>query len=189
MLRVEQNDSGHIFTLFGAPCILHSDNRSEFVNGVIHELIELWLELKLVHRKLCHSQSQGAVERANQDIENILATWLKDNNTPKWTEGVRFLQFIKSRSLYSGITMSSYKVMLGIESRARLRTSTLSDEVILGLNTEEEAISSTTFGNAQSQHTDEREIEADNQESEKLDTEMENEKFILKNNKEVEGRR
>ncbi|KAF0759130.1 KRAB-A domain-containing protein 2-like [Aphis craccivora] len=33
-------------------------------------------DLKIVHGKPRHSQSQGSVERANQDIENMLATWL-----------------------------------------------------------------------------------------------------------------
>jgi IS30 family transposase len=53
---------------FGAPCILHSDNGREFVNSVIAELTTLWPELKIVHGKPRHSQSQDSVERANQDI-------------------------------------------------------------------------------------------------------------------------
>ncbi|KAF0722346.1 KRAB-A domain-containing protein 2-like [Aphis craccivora] len=48
-----------IFTTFGAPCILQ---------------ISMWEELKIVHDKPRHSQSQGSVERANQDVENMLAT-------------------------------------------------------------------------------------------------------------------
>ncbi|KAF0751495.1 Uncharacterized protein FWK35_00017713 [Aphis craccivora] len=41
------------------------------------------LLLKIVHGKPRHSQSQGSVERANQDVENMLATWLTDNKTNK----------------------------------------------------------------------------------------------------------
>jgi hypothetical protein len=63
-----------IFTIFGAPCILQSDNGREFVNKVIEELCSTWEELKIVHGKPRHSQSQGSVERANQDVENMLAT-------------------------------------------------------------------------------------------------------------------
>jgi IS30 family transposase len=62
-----------IFLTFGAPCILHSDNGREFVSSVIAELTTLWPELKIVHGKPRHSQSQGSVEQANQDIENMLA--------------------------------------------------------------------------------------------------------------------
>jgi len=47
----------------------------------------MWPELKIVHRKPRHSQSQGSIERANQDIENMLATWLTDNRTKKGVKG------------------------------------------------------------------------------------------------------
>ncbi|KAL4090679.1 hypothetical protein QTP88_025471 [Uroleucon formosanum] len=76
-----------IFTTFGAPSILQSDNGREFANKVVTEICAMWPELKIVHGKPRHSQSQGSVERANQDIENMLATWLTDNRTKKWSEG------------------------------------------------------------------------------------------------------
>ncbi|CAI6372620.1 unnamed protein product [Macrosiphum euphorbiae] len=72
-----------IFTTFGAPAILQSDNGREFVNKIINELCNMWEDLKIVHGKPRHSQSQGSVERPNQDVENILATWLQDNKTKK----------------------------------------------------------------------------------------------------------
>nr|XP_022914002.1 KRAB-A domain-containing protein 2-like [Onthophagus taurus] len=70
-----------IFLTFGAPCILHSDNGREFVNSDLKELASYWPELKLVNGKPRHSQSQGSVERANQDVENMLASWMHDNKT------------------------------------------------------------------------------------------------------------
>jgi len=63
-----------IFTTFGVPNILHFDNGGEFCNQIIKSLCEMWNDIKIVHSKLRHSESQGAVERANQDIENMLAT-------------------------------------------------------------------------------------------------------------------
>ena len=35
----------------------------------------MWNGVKIVHGKSKHSESQGSVERANQDVENMLATW------------------------------------------------------------------------------------------------------------------
>lgn len=67
-----------IFTLFGAPAILKSDNGREFVNKIISELCTMWKGLKIIHGKPRHSQSQGSVESANQDVENMLATWLQN---------------------------------------------------------------------------------------------------------------
>lgn len=76
-----------IFTVQGAPSILHSDNGREFANQIIQSLKKLWIGLTIVHGKPRHSQSQGSVERANQDVENMLACWLTENNTKNWTLG------------------------------------------------------------------------------------------------------
>ena len=76
------------FHKFGAPNILHSDNGGEFCNQIIKSLCEMWNDIKIVHGKPRHSESQGSVERANQDVEKILATWMEANNTTKWSEGL-----------------------------------------------------------------------------------------------------
>jgi IS30 family transposase len=65
-----------IFKNVGTLVILQSDNGKEFANKVVKELCSMWKDLKIVHGKPCHSQSQGSVERANQDVENMLGTWL-----------------------------------------------------------------------------------------------------------------
>jgi hypothetical protein len=61
-----------IFTTFGAPEILQSDNGREFANKVLKKLCTMWKNLKIVHGKPRHSQSQGSVKRANQYIEKEL---------------------------------------------------------------------------------------------------------------------
>ena len=47
-----------LFCIFGAPCILQSDNGREFTSAVISECVALWPGLKIVHGKPRHSQSQ-----------------------------------------------------------------------------------------------------------------------------------
>ena len=81
-----------IFCTFGAPSILQSDNGREFVNQVIDVIEEMWDGAKIVHGKPRHSQSQGSVERANQDVEKMIATWMEQNETTNWSEGLRFIQ-------------------------------------------------------------------------------------------------
>lgn len=39
----------------------------------------------MVHGKLRHSQSQGSNAMANQDIEQIFTTWLKDSESTSWS--------------------------------------------------------------------------------------------------------
>lgn len=85
-----------IFCLFGEPAVLQSDSGRQFCNEVINSLREKWPDLSIVHGKLQHSQSQGSVERANQDVENILTTLMQDNNANKWSEGLRFVSFMKN---------------------------------------------------------------------------------------------
>ncbi|XP_041378019.1 KRAB-A domain-containing protein 2-like [Gigantopelta aegis] len=75
-----------IFLMFGAPHVLQSDNGSEFAAAVVNELIELWTELVIVHRKPRHPQSQGSVERENSDIKDMLVAWMSENDTRDWTE-------------------------------------------------------------------------------------------------------
>lgn len=68
-----------VFTLFGAPHILQSDNGREFTALVISELKLMWPELVIVHGKPRHPQSQGSVERSNGDIHDMLTAWMRDN--------------------------------------------------------------------------------------------------------------
>nr|XP_022920061.1 KRAB-A domain-containing protein 2-like [Onthophagus taurus] len=96
----------------------------------ISKLANLWSELKIVHGKPRHNQSQGSVERANQDIENMISSWLKDNNSTKWSEGLRYVQFMKNRAYHSGIKQSPYKALFGIEPRVGLSTSSLPQEIV-----------------------------------------------------------
>ncbi|XP_067134166.1 KRAB-A domain-containing protein 2-like [Centruroides vittatus] len=124
-----------IFSIFGAPCILHSNNGREFVNSVVDELASFWPECKLVHGKPRHSQSQ---ESANQDIEKMLASWMHDNNTTNWSNGLRFVQFMKNCALHSGIKQSPYKAMFGTEPQVGLTTSSLPLDIIREIRDEDD---------------------------------------------------
>lgn len=158
-----------IFTTFGAPAILQSDNGREFVNKIINELCNMWEDLKIVHGKPRHSQSQGSVERANQDVENILATWLQDNKTKKWSEGLKFVQLMKNRSLHHGIKCSPYEAMFGCSAKIGLKSSVLPISIINKLKTEEDLEAAITSMNTGDHcKVDETLIEEKNEE-EKID--------------------
>ena len=80
-----------IFLILGAAMILQSEYGREFTASIITELKSLWPDLKIVHGRPRHPQSQGSVERANADVKEMLATWLSENNSTQWSEGLRFL--------------------------------------------------------------------------------------------------
>ncbi|VVC46293.1 Ribonuclease H-like domain,Integrase, catalytic core [Cinara cedri] len=114
-----------IFTLLGAPTILQSDNGREFSNQIVSNLRNMWPELKIVHGKPRHSQSQGTIERANQDIENMLTTWMQDEKNRHWSQGLRFIQLMKNRAYHSGIKMSPYEALFDCKIKIGLNTSNL----------------------------------------------------------------
>ena len=67
-------------------------------------------ERNIVHGRPRHPQSQGSVERVNADVKEMLATWLSENNSTQWSEGLRFIQFQKNRSYHRVIGLSSSSV-------------------------------------------------------------------------------
>lgn len=127
-----------IFTLFGAPSILQSDNGREFVNCIIDELLIMWPDLKIVHGKPRHSQSQGSVERSNQDVGQMIRAWMHDNNRQDWSEGLRFCQYHKNNSLHSTINQSPFEALFGRRAKLGIASSSLPDCVINSLRTEED---------------------------------------------------
>ena len=54
------------------------------------------------------------MERANADVKEMLATWLSENNSTQWYEGIRFIQFPKNRSYHRVIGLSSSSVPTAI---------------------------------------------------------------------------
>ena len=95
----------------------------------------MWPECKMVHGKPRHSQSQGWVERANRDIEAILACWMKDNNSTQWSQGLRFVQWKKNIRFHSGIGRTPYEAMYGQKARLGVDATSVPEEVLDGMQT------------------------------------------------------
>ncbi|XP_022183209.1 KRAB-A domain-containing protein 2-like [Myzus persicae] len=127
-----------IYTIFGAPAILHSDNGREFVNSIITNLNEMWGDVKIVHGKPRHSQTQGSIERANRDVEEILASWMADNKSKDWPMALKFVQFHINRALNSGIGRSPYEAMFGCTARTGLASAGIPYDEIEKLKSEED---------------------------------------------------
>jgi len=115
--------------MFGAPFILHSENGREFANKIIQNLADMWPGMKLVHGKPRHTQSQGSVERSNQDVRNMQVAWMSDNNMKTWSEGLRFIQSKINRALLSGIKTSPYEAVFGTAQRIGLGDSPLTEDM------------------------------------------------------------
>ncbi|XP_063865374.1 KRAB-A domain-containing protein 2-like [Scylla paramamosain] len=127
-----------IFLTFGAPAILHSDNGREFVNAIITELSMLWPELKLVTGRPRHPQSQGAVERLNGVIQDKLTIWMRENNSKKWSVGLKFVQWQVNISQHETTGHSPFKVTFGLDPQVGLASSIVPSTAFCNIFTEED---------------------------------------------------
>lgn len=98
----------------------------------------MWDGFKIVHDKPRHSQSQGSIERANQDVQNMFVTWMADRNCNRWSEGLRFVQLMENRAYHDGIQHPPYQAIFGCDIKVGLALSCLPEDVIDGLETEED---------------------------------------------------
>ena len=67
----------HVWGMTSAPLILQSDNGREFRNAIVSALKIYWPGLRIVHCRPRRPQTQGSVERANGDVQNILGKWMR----------------------------------------------------------------------------------------------------------------
>ncbi|XP_008185120.1 KRAB-A domain-containing protein 2-like [Acyrthosiphon pisum] len=98
-----------MYTPFGAPAILHSDNGREFVISVINELHSVWGDVNKWFTE-------------NQDI----------------VRGLKFIQFRKNRAFHSGIGRSPYEAMFGCPARLGVASIGLPVDEISSLKSEED---------------------------------------------------
>ena len=108
------------------------------MNSVITELSAMWDGLKTVHGKPRHSQSQGSVERANRDIEDMLLTWLHSNSATHWGDGLRFIQIMINGAYHEGSKCSPYEAMFDQPMKNGFKTSNLPDDAIDDIFAEQE---------------------------------------------------
>ncbi|CAI6357050.1 unnamed protein product [Macrosiphum euphorbiae] len=98
----------------------------------------MWSDVKIVYGKPRHSQSQGSVERANRDVEDMLATWMAQNKSKYWRSGLKFISFQKNRALHSGIGRSPYEAMFGCKARVGLASVGIPVNELCNLSMEED---------------------------------------------------
>ena len=115
-----------IFCDAGPPHILHSDNGREFKNEILFStLSEKCPTLKIIHGKLRHPESQGAVERANRNIKDALFTAMHDkSNDQCW---VKYLRLCSSTKTSATIQQFGYLPMRPCIIKTHLSTSLVSE--------------------------------------------------------------
>ena len=88
-----------IFMQFGPCRVFHTDNGREFCNQHMEALMQEW-NVKMVHGQPRKSSTQGSVERANQDIENIIMTWENHFKRNDWAGNLELFQLMKNNRFF-----------------------------------------------------------------------------------------
>ena len=75
-----------VFTNFGHPAVLHTDNGGEFVNEPVEQECRQW-GTRIIHGRPYHPQSQGVVEIPNGTLKACMNKWRSSNPTrcDDWT--------------------------------------------------------------------------------------------------------
>lgn len=68
----------------------------------------------------------------------MLGTWLQDNKTKKWSEGLKFVQFMINRAFHHGIKCSSYEAMFGCKAKIGLNNCILPKHIVEKLKTKDD---------------------------------------------------
>ncbi|XP_050064166.1 SCAN domain-containing protein 3-like [Aphis gossypii] len=101
-------------------------------------MTNLWPECKIIHGRPRYPQSQGSIERCNQDVENMLRAWMIDNQSTDWGMGCYFVQWQKNCSKHRIINRSPYKALFGSEPKIGFSSKNLPNDILQPITTEED---------------------------------------------------
>lgn len=119
-----------IFALLGAPSVLQCGDR-EFSNEIVTELTNAWDGIKIVHGRHRYPQD-------SQDIRKMIYTWISENHSTKWSEGLKFVQLRKNNSFDEGVKKSPYEALFGRKMKLGLRSTNLTEELMNRIKSEEQ---------------------------------------------------
>ena len=109
-----------VLAYLGPPHIFHSDNGREFVNNILHSLLDRWSSNNVTFVNGCphHSQSQGLVERSNMVIEDKIAAIKKDEGydgqmSYPWASWLPRIMFNMNTQYHTTTKETPYKVIFG----------------------------------------------------------------------------
>jgi len=124
-----------IFVVFGAPNILQSDERRDFLLKVIQKINTLWPECKIIHGKT-HVEHKG--KGHEYVMKSMLQSWVKKNGKENWEFGCYFVQMQINSLMNEVLGCSPHYGLFGSELRTGLANSGLSPKDIELLVAEED---------------------------------------------------
>ena len=116
-----------VLAYVGPPHIFHSDNGREFVNQLLHSLLETWSNgnVTFINGRPRHSQSQGAVDTGNRTIQEKIAAIKYDEGYAgktsfPWMSWLPRIMFSMNTQIHSTTREVPYKLVFGQMPRCQV---------------------------------------------------------------------
>ncbi|XP_063824629.1 KRAB-A domain-containing protein 2-like [Ostrinia nubilalis] len=100
-----------IFTIFGPPDLLQGNVSNEFGSSLANEVCLFWSDFKFNFIKT-EDRDQLLVECTIR-VTEILNAWVEANKTMEWSEGVKYVQYMKNRDFNPTLNRSAGEALLG----------------------------------------------------------------------------
>ena len=122
------------FTLVGLPRSLQSDQGSNFMSGLMQQVM-FQLGIKQFKSTAYHPESQGALERFHQTLKNMLRAYCIEQGKD-WDEGVHLVLFASREAVQESLGFSPFELLFGRTVRGPLKVLKevwLQDEPVMNL--------------------------------------------------------
>ena len=104
-----------LFSCFGPPTVLHSDQGRNFDSLLMHEIYNV-MGLKKTRTTAYHPQCDGQVERQNQTLQNIITAFVSQHSID-WDEWLDQAVFAYNTSAHESTGISPYELVFGRPAR------------------------------------------------------------------------
>ena len=101
----------NFFTLVGLPRCIQSDQGSNFMSGLMQQIM-FRLGIKQLKSTAYHQELQGALERFHQTLKNMLRAYCA-NNDKDWDEGVHLVLFAAREVVQESLGFSPFQLVFG----------------------------------------------------------------------------
>ena len=100
-----------VFSRFGPPVVLHSDQGANFESNLLHEICDL-MGIAKTRTTAYHPQCDGQVERQNRTLQDMLAAFASEHRDD-WDLWIDFVVFAYSTSCHESTGYSPYELIFG----------------------------------------------------------------------------
>jgi len=104
-----------VWKLYGLPKSIISDREPQFAAGLIKELNGI-LEIKSKMSTTFNSQTDGQIERVNQELEQYLRMFI-DHKQEQWPDWLGTVEFAYNNKVHSSTKTSLFKANYGQDPR------------------------------------------------------------------------